>query len=216
MGCQVVSVYHDEVAGAIGYPEPVLNDLMRRDYSSANFLKQIPPSHNFFVYGFTQSFAEASLYAYVLNKKQYLVYASGRFLVITDCQDWSQRAIMHEDKIMALDLKGKLCVTGTIGGRIIVWDLEFFEQKVNISMPSGSTHFSSLSLSGKYIFCTDSILPNNNVFCYDFRTTKLKARGSLGSFEPTLKGLSWGANHHVTVAADGVWFSRYSESGSVV
>ena len=78
-------------------------------------------------------------------------------------------------------------------------------------MPTGSINFSSLSLSGRHIFCTDSTLPNNNVYCYDIRTTKLKARGSLGSFEPTLKGVSWGSNIHVTVAADGVWFSRYRE-----
>lgn len=33
---------------------------------------------------------------------------------------------MHEDKIIAMDAKDKLCVTGTIGGRVILWDLEFF------------------------------------------------------------------------------------------
>ena len=79
-------------------------------------------------------------------------------------------------------------------------------------MPTGSINFSSISLSGKYIFCTDSILPNNNVYCYDLRTTKMRACGSLGSFEPTLKGVSWGSNFHVTVCADGVWFSRYIEA----
>lgn len=126
MGCQVVSVYNDEVAGALGYPEPILNDLMRRDYSNSNLLKQVPEKHNFFVYGFTQSFAESSMYSYVLSGKEFLVYSSGRFLVITSCADWSQKAIMHEDKIMCLDMRDKLCVTGTIGGRIILWDLEFF------------------------------------------------------------------------------------------
>lgn len=30
---------------------------------------------------------------------------------------------MHEDKIIGLDCKGKLCLTATVGGRIIVWDL---------------------------------------------------------------------------------------------
>ena len=132
MGCQVVSVYNDEVAGAIGYPEPILHDLMRRDYSISNLLKQVPPKHNFFVYGFNQSFAESKMFSYVLEGKEYLIYSSGRFLVITSCADWSQKAIMHEDKIMCLDVRGKLCVTGTIGGRIILWDLEFFEEKVNI------------------------------------------------------------------------------------
>ena len=42
---------------------------------------------------------------------------------MSDCENWTQRAIMHEDKIMAMDMKDKLCVTGTIGGRIILWDL---------------------------------------------------------------------------------------------
>lgn len=57
MGCQVVSVYSDEVAGAIGYPDPILQDLMRRDYASSNLLKQPSHSHAFNVQGFTQSFA---------------------------------------------------------------------------------------------------------------------------------------------------------------
>lgn len=57
MGCQVVSVYNDEVAGVMGYPETILNDLLRRDYSTANLLKQLPQKHDYFLYGFTQSFA---------------------------------------------------------------------------------------------------------------------------------------------------------------
>lgn len=57
MGCQVVSVYSDEVAGAIGYPDPILQDLMRRDYASSNLLKQPSHNHAFNVQGFTQSFA---------------------------------------------------------------------------------------------------------------------------------------------------------------
>lgn len=39
MGCEITSVYADEVVGVIGYPQQVLTDLMKRDYSSAVAIK---------------------------------------------------------------------------------------------------------------------------------------------------------------------------------
>lgn len=77
-------------------------------------------------------------------------------------------------------------------------------------MPEGCYILSSVSLTDSYIFCTDTSKPKNICYCYDYRTCKMLAQATLGSFEPTLKGKSWLNNHHVTVAADGVWFCRYS------
>ena len=32
MGCEVVSVYNDEVIGKVGYDQQIINDLIDRDY----------------------------------------------------------------------------------------------------------------------------------------------------------------------------------------
>ena len=39
MGCEVVSVYNDEVIGKVGYPQQIINDLIDRDYRQ---LKALP------------------------------------------------------------------------------------------------------------------------------------------------------------------------------
>ncbi len=44
------------------------------------------------------------------------------------------------------------------------------------------------------------------------RTTKFKAKAQILSYEQTFKGINWGINQHVTVAADGVWFCKFVES----
>ena len=43
MGCNVVSVYNDEVIGKIGYPQLVLDDLCSRDYRTLCFLPAPKP-----------------------------------------------------------------------------------------------------------------------------------------------------------------------------
>lgn len=142
-----------------------------------------------------------------------MVYSAGRFLVIRDCIQGDSRALMHEDKIVALDVKQKLCATASIGGRIILWDLEFMTQKINIRVPN-SMVISSLSLTSTYIFCTDIEQPECNVYCFDIRTTKLRCVSKIRTYEPILKGISWGSNHHITCTVDGLWFCRVSESKS--
>lgn len=119
---------------------------------------------------------------------------------------------MHEDKIIGMDMKGKLCLVGLVGGRLILWDLEYMEQKLNIKAPEPTVNFSSLSLTSSYIFCTNTQQPHNQIFCYDIRTAKLKAKSFIPTYENTLKGANWGISHHVTVSSDGVWFSKYSEN----
>ena len=42
-----------------------------------------------------------------------------------DIKSKEQNALMHPDKIVSLDVKSKLAVTGIVGGKITVWDLEF-------------------------------------------------------------------------------------------
>jgi hypothetical protein len=37
---------------------------------------------------------------------------------------------MQEDKVQVMDVKGKLCAVGLLGGKVVVWDLEFKEKKV--------------------------------------------------------------------------------------
>lgn len=83
----------------------------------------------------------------MLNGKEYFIYSAARFLVTMEIptkkkgdtkvliEGGTQRTLMHEDKIVGLDVNGKLCLTGTVGGRLILWDLEFYEQKVNIKLP---------------------------------------------------------------------------------
>ena len=38
MGCQVVSVYNDEVIGKVGYPQNIIDDLIDRDYRQISTL----------------------------------------------------------------------------------------------------------------------------------------------------------------------------------
>ena len=38
----------------------------------------------------------------------------------------------------------------------------------------------------------------------------------IDSLEPTLKGIRFQENHHVTICADGLWFMRYSASNNVL
>ena len=42
---------------------------------------------------------------------------------VFDQNEGKQRSIMHEDKIIGMDMKGKLCLTATVGGRLILWDI---------------------------------------------------------------------------------------------
>lgn len=69
MGCEVVSVYNDEVAGVLGYPEEILEDLHHRDFMQTNLLKKVQKNHRYLAYGFTQSFTQNNLFTYVLANK---------------------------------------------------------------------------------------------------------------------------------------------------
>ena len=115
-----------------------------------------------------------------------------------------------------MDVNQNMCVVGLSGGKLTLWDLKFNEIKIEIYLPKPSTSFSSISLTKKYIFATDTTLPNNIAYCFDIQTTKLKGSLVIDSLEPTLKGLRFQDNHHVIISAEGLWFLRYSATGQVL
>lgn len=64
MGCEVVSVYNDEIIGKIGFPQALIEDLIDRDYRQLQPLvktKEITSKIKH-LYGFTQSFAITKLF----------------------------------------------------------------------------------------------------------------------------------------------------------
>lgn len=64
MGCEVVSVYNDEIIGKIGYPQALIDDLIDRDYRQLKPLQKPKETTNKIrhIYGFTQSFTTTRLY----------------------------------------------------------------------------------------------------------------------------------------------------------
>lgn len=70
MGCEVVSVYNDEVIGKIGFAQTLIDDLIDRDY------RQLQPLPNHkeltkkikFIYGFTQSFVISKLFFTIIKE----------------------------------------------------------------------------------------------------------------------------------------------------
>ena len=95
---------------------------MKRDFSSALPLKPLKET-KFNIYGFTQSYAIGDIYTCVINKREYFLYCAGRFLIKWDIKSSEQKCLMHDDKIVCIDVKGKLCATGSVGGRLLIWDL---------------------------------------------------------------------------------------------
>ena len=84
MGCEVVSVYNDEVIGKVGFPQQIINDLIDRDYRQ---LKPLPNYKQFnknikHIYGFTQSHTISQLFFSVIANKEYVVYVAGRFIIM--------------------------------------------------------------------------------------------------------------------------------------
>jgi hypothetical protein len=80
-----------------------------------------------------------------------------------------------------MDINEHLCVVGTSGGRLVIWDMKFDVIKVDINLPKPSASFSSISLTSKYIFVTDNSLPHNIGYCFDLQTTKLKSFAEIPS-----------------------------------
>jgi hypothetical protein len=184
MGCEVVSVYNDEVIGKVGYCQALIDDLIDRDYRQ---LKVLPKPQNTtkeinLIYGFTQSFTTSNLFFRVIGDSEYLVYTAGRFIIMEESKSKQQHVLTNPDYISAFTTQGKLCLVGLIGGTLLLWDLEFREVRLEILLPEKSSTVSTVGLTSRYIFATDSSTPSNFIFCYDLRTAKLLAAKEIPSF----------------------------------
>lgn len=81
MGCDVVSVYNDEVIGVLGYPQPIMDDLSKRDYAFGQ--PAIPQSNPpYIIEGYTQSYTEGSMLITHVKKEECLVYVCDRFVIV--------------------------------------------------------------------------------------------------------------------------------------
>jgi hypothetical protein len=83
MGCEVVSIYADEVIGKLGYSKSIMDDLIDRDYHS----KQNYPQYRNLssaiqnIYGFSLSYVKSCFYTALINNQQFFIYNSGRFVI---------------------------------------------------------------------------------------------------------------------------------------
>lgn len=142
------------------------------------------------------------------------MYNVGRFVIKEKVKDEASQQIMtHVDVVTAVEVREKLCLVGVLGGFIVLWDLDFVEPKLEFQLPEISLGISTIGFTTKHIYVTDTKQPNNSVYCYDLRTTKLLSHSKYTSLEPMLKSLTI-AKYHITACADGVWFSHHSTSSS--
>ena len=106
-----------------------MDDLSKRDYAFGQ--PAIPQSNPpYIIEGYTQSYTEGSMLITHVKKEECLVYVCDRFVIVHGIQSGEKVLIMQEDKVQVMDVKGKLCAVGLLGGKVVVWDLEFKEKKV--------------------------------------------------------------------------------------
>ena len=210
MGCEVTSVYNDEVLGKIGLPQPLIDDLITRDYAASYQLlspKEVLGRVDR-VYGFNQLSLGCGLFLTTVPgcpEEQY-VYVAGRFIVMEGVSGKGKQHIMvSKDVVTACTVEGGACLVGLRGGGVVLWDLEFREAKIEIMLPEGCLIVSSVGITPKYLVVTDSSQPNNFIFFYERRTAKMKAFSKIPSLEPVIKSATV-RNTHVTASADGLWF----------
>lgn len=110
--------------------------------------------HN--IEGFTQSYASGRLFFAVIAEVECLVYTAGRYLVIEEVKSKKRKFICNKEMISALDVRDKLCLVGLGGGYLVLWDMEFLEIKVEVMLPEGSLHVTTVSVTSKYLFATDA------------------------------------------------------------
>lgn len=125
MGCEVVSVYNDEVIGKIGMPQTIIQDLFDRDYRQCRPIskpKELSPKIQH-IFGFTQSFAISKLYFIMIKNEEHLVHVAGRFIVIEKIKNKQQSVITNPEYISAFTVVDKRCLVGLIGGTLLLWDL---------------------------------------------------------------------------------------------
>jgi hypothetical protein len=126
MGCEVTSAYNDEVTGKMGFTQPVVDDMLTRDFRVATpmapeELKNKTAVHN--IEGFTQSYASGRLFFVVIAEVECLVFSAGRYLVIEEAKSKKRKFICNKEVISALDVRDKLCLVGLGGGYLVLWDL---------------------------------------------------------------------------------------------
>lgn len=126
MGCEVTSVYNDEITGKVGYNKRIVEDLLKRDYRRAYGLEsEMVRKEVMRVEGFTQSFAIGRICFAVIAGVECVVYNAGRFIVMEGVRTETRKHLPHRDLVTAFSVSGKLALAGTYGGELTLWDLEF-------------------------------------------------------------------------------------------
>lgn len=124
MGCEVTSVYNDEIIGKIGFSQQIIEDLLARDFRPVS---PIPPDKlaktisN--IEGFTQSFTSGRIFFTIVGELEYTVYSAGRFLVMEEMGKKGRKFIGNKDMISTYAVREKLCLVGLNGGELTLWDL---------------------------------------------------------------------------------------------
>lgn len=125
MGCEVTFAYNDEVTGKIGFIQPIVDDMLARDFRRASPMTEEEMKktavHN--IEGFTQSYASGRSFFAVIAEVECLVYSAGRYLVIEETKSKKRKFICNKEVISSLDLRDKLCLVGLGGGHLVLWDL---------------------------------------------------------------------------------------------
>lgn len=126
MGCEVTSVYNDELTGKVGYNKRIIDDLLRRDFRKAYEMESEKVKKEVVrVEGFTQSFAIGKICFATVAGVEWAVYNAGRFIVMAGVGAEMRKHLTHRDLVTAFSVSGKLALAGTYGGELTVWDLEF-------------------------------------------------------------------------------------------
>lgn len=175
MGCEVTSVYNDEITGKIGYNKRIIDDLLKRDFRKVYALESEKVKKEVMrVEGFSQSFAIGRICFATVAGAEWAVWSAGRFIVLAGVGAETRRYLVHRDLVTAFSVSGKLALAGIYGGELTVWDLEFAEARLQVMLPEGSHNVTTVGLTSKYLFATDNSQPNSFAFCYDLRTGRLK------------------------------------------
>lgn len=126
MGCEVTSVYNDEITGKVGYNKRIVDDLLKRDFRKAYVMESEKVKKEVArVEGFTQSFAIGRICFATVAGVEWAVYNAGRFIVLDGVGTEARKHLAHRDLVTAFSISGKLALAGTYGGELTLWDLEF-------------------------------------------------------------------------------------------
>jgi hypothetical protein len=126
------------------------------------------------------------------------VQVAGRFIVVWD-SEMGQRVAANAEVVSSWDVQGRLCLVGLPGGTLLLWDLQFLEIKLELLLPVGALNVTTVSLTNRSLFATDTTQSPPSAYCYDIRTGKLKSFTQIATFESALKGITAGEELHAYV-----------------